>query len=129
MIKHIPLLLLFVFLFRISIIILGEHTVRIQKNYDKLVHDMASTAHIIDQLVSDGILNSDDSVEIMSKIVPSEMNRRLIGKIRDKNQYDKFIAALREDSINAELADDIEQTDVTEHDMELLHSKKGVYVT
>ena len=56
-------------------------------------------------------------------------NRRLIGKIRDKNQYDKFIAALREDSVNAELADDIEQTDVTEHDMELLHSKKGVYVT
>jgi hypothetical protein len=45
------------------------------------------------------------------------MNRRLIGKIRDKNQYDKLIAALREDSINAELADDIEQTDVTEHDM------------
>ena len=129
MIKHIPLLLLFVFLFRISIIILGEHTVRIQKNYDKLVHDMASTAHIIDQLVSDGILNPDDSVEILSNIVPSEMNRRLIGKIRDKNQYDKLIAALREDSINAELADDIEQTDVTEHDMELLHSKKGVYVT
>ena len=90
---------------------------------------MASTAHLIDQLVSDGILNPDDSVEIMSNIVPSEMNRRLIGKIRDKNQYDKFIAALREDSINAELADDIEQTDVTEHDMELLHSKKGVYVT
>ena len=90
---------------------------------------MASTAHIIDQLVSDGILNPDDSVEILSNIVPSEMNRRLIGKIRDKNQYDKFIAALREDSINAELADDIEQTDVTEHDMELLHSKKGVYVT
>jgi hypothetical protein len=90
---------------------------------------MASTAHIIDQLVSDGILNPDDSVEILSNIVPSEMNRRLIGKIRDKNQYDKLIAALREDSINAELADDIEQTDVTEHDMELLHSKKGVYVT
>jgi polyhydroxyalkanoate synthesis regulator phasin len=90
---------------------------------------MASTAHLIDQLVSDGILNPDDSVEIMSNIVPSEMNRRLIGKIRDKNQYDKFIAALREDSVNAELADDIEQTDVTEHDMELLHSKKGVYVT
>jgi polyhydroxyalkanoate synthesis regulator phasin len=89
---------------------------------------MASTAHLIDQLVSDGILNPDDSVEIMSNIVPSEMNRRLIGKIRDKNQYDKFIAALREDSVNAELADDIEQTDVTEHDMELLHSKKGVYI-
>jgi hypothetical protein len=90
---------------------------------------MASTAHLIDQLVSDGILNPDDSVEILSNIVPSEMNRRLIGKIRDKNQYDKLIAALREDSVNAELADDIEQTDVTEHDMELLHSKKGVYVT
>jgi hypothetical protein len=70
---------------------------------------MASTAHLIDQLVSDGILNPDDSVEILSNIVPSEMNRRLIGKIRDKNQYDKFIAALREDSINAELADDIEK--------------------
>ena len=127
MIKHISLSLLF--LVHIFIIILGEHTIRIQRNYDKLVHDMASTAHLIDQLVSDGILNSDDSVEIMSKIVPSEMNRRLIGKIRDKNQYDKLIAALREDSVNAELADDIEQTDVTEHDMELLHSKKGVYVT
>ena len=127
MIKHISLSLLF--LVHIFIIILGEHTIRIQRNYDKLVHDMASTAHLIDQLVSDGILNPDDSVEILSNIVPSEMNRRLIGKIRDKNQYDKFIAALREDSVNAELADDIEQTDVTEHDMELLHSKKGVYVT
>jgi hypothetical protein len=29
---------------------------------------MASTAHIIDQLVSDGILNPDDSVEILSNI-------------------------------------------------------------
>jgi len=52
------------------------------------------------------------------------MNRKLLGKIRDKNQYDKFIAALREDSVNAKLVDDIEHTDVTEHDMELLHSKK-----
>jgi len=90
---------------------------------------MASTAHIIDQLVSDGILNPDDSVEILSNIVPSEMNRKLIGKIRDKNHYDKFIAVLRDDSVNAELADDIEQADVTEHDLELLHSKKGFYVT
>ena len=127
MIKHISLSLLF--LVHIFIIILGEHTIRIQRNYDKLVHDMASTAHLIDQLVSDGILNPDDSVEILSNIVPSEMNRKLIGKIRDKDQYDKFIAALRENSVNAELADDIEHTDVTKHDMELLHSKKGVYVT
>ena len=89
---------------------------------------MTSTSHIIDQLVSSGILDPDDSVEILSNIVPSEMNRKLIGKIRDKDQYDKFIAALREDSINAELADDIEHTDVTKHDMELLHSKKGVYI-
>jgi polyhydroxyalkanoate synthesis regulator phasin len=36
---------------------------------------MASTAHLIDQLVSDGILNPDDSVEIMPNIVPSEMNK------------------------------------------------------
>jgi hypothetical protein len=89
---------------------------------------MASTAHIIDQLVSSGILNPDDSVEILSNIVPSEMNRKLIGKSRDKNQYAKLIAALRENSVNAELADDIEQTDVTEHDIELLHSTKCVYI-
>ena len=73
MIKHISLSLLF--LVHIFIIILGEHTIRIQRNYDKLVHDMASTAHLIDQLVSDGILNPDDSVEIMPNIVPSEMNK------------------------------------------------------
>jgi len=90
---------------------------------------MASTVHIIDQLVSDGILNPDDSVEILSNIVPAEINRTLLGKIRDKNQYDKFIAALREKIVNAELADDIEQADVTKHDLEMLHSKKGVYVT
>ena len=90
---------------------------------------MASTAHIINQLVSDGILNPDDSVEILSIIVPAEMNRKLLWKIRDKNHYDKFIAALRENSVNAELADDIEQADVTKHDLEMLHSKKGVHVT
>jgi hypothetical protein len=51
----------------------------------------------------------------------------LIEKIRDRTQYDKFIAALRDDSVNAELADDIEQTDVTEHDMDVLQFQTGYY--
>ena len=108
-------------------IISGEHTVRIQKNYDKLVHGMSSTATIVDQLLSDEVLDTDDSIEILSKVVPSEMNRNLIEKIRDRTQYDKFIAALRDDSVNAELADDIEQTDVTEHDMDVLQFQTGYY--
>ena len=88
---------------------------------------MSSTATIVDQLLSDEVLNTDDSSEILSKVIPSEMNRNLIEKIRDRTQYDKFIAALRDDSVNAELADDIEQTDVTEHDMESLQSQTGYY--
>jgi len=88
---------------------------------------MSSTAAIVDQLISDEVLNTDDSSEILSNVDPSEMNRSLIKKIRDRAQYDKFIAALRDDSVNAELADDIDQTDVTQHDMDVLQSQTGYY--
>jgi hypothetical protein len=88
---------------------------------------MSSTATIVDQLLSDEVLDTDDSIEILSKVVPSEMNRSLIEKIRDRAQYDKFIAALRDDSVNAELADDIGQTQVTEEDLDVLQSQTGYY--
>jgi len=116
-----------VYVYILFSIISGEHTVRIQKNYYKLVHGMSSTAAIVDQLISDEVLNTDDSSEILSNVDPSEMNRSLIKKIRDRAQYDKFIAALRDDSVNAELADDIDQTDVTQHDMDVLQSQTGYY--
>ena len=88
---------------------------------------MSSTATIVDQLISDEVLNTDDSSEILSKVIPSEMNRSLIKKIRNRAQYEKFIAALREDRVNAKLADDIEQTDVTDHDLDVLQSQTGYY--
>ena len=117
--------LVYVYIF--FLIISGEHTVRIQKNYDKLVHGMSSTDTIVDQLTSDEVLDTDDSNEILSQNTPSEINRSLIEKIRDRAQYDKFIAALRGDSVNAKLADDIEQTDVTEQDLDVLLSQTGYY--
>ena len=120
---HCSLVYIYIFFSIIS----GEHTVRIQKNYDKLVHGMSSVATIVDQLLSDEVLDTDDSIEILSKVVPSEMNRSLIEKIRDRAQYDKFIAALRDDSVNAELADDIGQTHVTEQDLDVLQSQTGYY--
>ena len=119
--------LVYMYVYILFSIISGEHTVRIQKNYDKLVHGMSSTATIVDQLLSDEVLDTDDSIEILSKVVPSEMNRSLIEKIRDRAQYDKFIAALRDDSVNAELADDIGQTQVTEEDLDVLQSQTGYY--
>jgi hypothetical protein len=88
---------------------------------------MSPTATIVDQLLSDEALDTDDSIEILSKVVLSEMNRSLIEKIRDRTQYDKFIAALRDDSVNAELADDIGQTQVTEEDLDVLQSQTGYY--
>ena len=88
---------------------------------------MSSTTAIVDQLISDEVLNIDYSSEILSNADPSEKNRRLIEKIRDRVQYDKFIAALREDRVNAKLADDIEQTDVTDHDLDVLQSQTGYY--
>jgi len=116
-----------VYVYILFSIISGEHTLRIQKNYDKLVLGMSAIDDIVDQLISDEVLNTDDSIEILSKVVPSEMSRSLIEKIRDRTQYDKFIAALKYDSVNAKLADDIEQIDVTEHDMDVLQSQTGYY--
>ncbi|CAG2220279.1 unnamed protein product [Mytilus edulis] len=56
----------------------------------------------------------DDHADIASSGVSAEMNRKLIAKIRSKQDYMLFLEALKEDpvSANAELASVLESTDV-----------------
>ena len=89
---------------------------------------MSSIDGVIDQLFTDGVLDIDDLAEISTSTIPSERNRMLIHKIRTKDQFEKFVEALKQDSVNNELAREIEQTHVTEEELSTIKSHKGEWI-
>ncbi|VDI60937.1 Hypothetical predicted protein, partial [Mytilus galloprovincialis] len=91
-----------------------ECTIRLQKNYHMIVQQMSSLESVIDELISEDVLSLDDTSEIMSKTSRSEQVRELIGKIRHTSTYEKFLLALRQDSVNAQLAEALDRTEVSE---------------
>ncbi|XP_071148573.1 uncharacterized protein [Mytilus edulis] len=97
----------------------GNHSVRLQKNYYNLIQNLSDVRNVIDSLISKGVLEPDDHVDIASSGVSAEMNRKLIAKIRSKQDYMLFLEALKEDpvSANAELASVLESTDVNQDEL------------
>ncbi|CAG2209478.1 ANK [Mytilus edulis] len=86
----------------------------------KLNHVVQGTIqNVIDSLISKGVLEPDDHADIASSGVSAEMNRKLIAKIRSKQDYMLFLEALKEDpvSANAELASVLESTDVNQDEL------------
>ncbi|VDI68418.1 Hypothetical predicted protein, partial [Mytilus galloprovincialis] len=97
----------------------GNHSVRLQKNYYNLIQNLSDVRNVIDSLISKGVLEPDDHADIASSGVSAEMNRKLIAKIRSKQDYMLFLEALKEDpvSANAELASVLESTDVNQDEL------------
>ncbi|CAG2206753.1 unnamed protein product [Mytilus edulis] len=102
--------------------ITGNHSVRLQKNYHHLTQNLSDVRNVIDSLISKGVLEPDDHVEIVSSGVSAEMNRKLIAKIRSEQDYLSFLEALKEDPGNEELASDLESTDVSKEELNLVQT-------
>ncbi|VDI64950.1 Hypothetical predicted protein [Mytilus galloprovincialis] len=102
--------------------ITGNHSVRLQKNYHHLTQNLSDLRNVIDSLISKGVLEPDDHEEIVSSAVSAEMNRKLIAKIRSEQDYLSFLEALKEDPGNEELASDLESTDVSKEELNLVQT-------
>ncbi|XP_076116866.1 uncharacterized protein LOC143084339 [Mytilus galloprovincialis] len=102
--------------------ITGNHSVRLQKNYHHLTQKLSDIRNVIDSLISKGVLEPDDHVEIVSSGVSAEMNRKLIAKVRSEQDYLSFLEALKEDPSNEELASDLESTDVSQEELNLVQT-------
>ncbi|XP_071138166.1 uncharacterized protein [Mytilus edulis] len=98
------------------------YKVRLQKNYLKVITDIQHE-NIVDHLISKEVLSVDDGKKIESGKTPQEKNRNLMDMLLHKNEqgFNEFLKALRKDSIYADLADQIEKTEVTSTDMATLH--------
>ncbi|XP_052065320.1 uncharacterized protein LOC127705092 isoform X2 [Mytilus californianus] len=102
--------------------ITGNHSIRLQKNYHHLIQNLSNVRQVIDLLISKGVLEPDDHAEIVSSEVSGEMNRKLIAKIRSVQDYQFFLEALKVDPGNAELASDLESTDVSQDEFNLVQT-------
>ncbi|XP_052075397.1 uncharacterized protein LOC127712830 [Mytilus californianus] len=102
--------------------ITGYHSVRLQKNYYNLTENLSDVRNVIDLLISKGVLAPDDHAEIVSSGVSAEINRRLIAKIRSEQDYLFLLEALKVDPCNGELAHDLESTDVSQDELNLVQT-------
>ncbi|CAG2197119.1 unnamed protein product [Mytilus edulis] len=98
------------------------YKVRLQKNYLKVITDILHE-NIVDHLITREVLSVDDGKKIDSGKNPQEKNRNLMDMLLRKNEqgFNEFLKALKKDSIYADLADQIEKTEVTSTDMATLH--------
>ncbi|CAG2234059.1 unnamed protein product [Mytilus edulis] len=98
------------------------YKVRLQKNYLKIITDIQHE-NIVDHLISKEVLSVDDGKKIESGKTPQEKNRNLMDILLRKSEqgFNEFLKALRKDSIYADLAEQIEKTEVTSTDMATLH--------
>ncbi|XP_052084920.1 uncharacterized protein LOC127722117 isoform X3 [Mytilus californianus] len=102
---------------------LREHSVRLQKNYKSLVEGMGSSLHIVDKLFSEDVIGREEKEQIMgTEITATDRNRLIIEKLIPKNKicYRTFLEVLRDDNCDSALADEIEQTDVSQTDITFL---------
>ncbi|XP_076080541.1 uncharacterized protein LOC143051534 [Mytilus galloprovincialis] len=98
------------------------YKVRLQKNYLKVITDIQHYS-IVDHLISREVLSVDDGKKIESGKTPQEKNRTLMDMLLHKNErgFNEFLKALGKDSIYADLAEQIEKTEVTSTDMATFH--------
>ncbi|XP_076080545.1 uncharacterized protein LOC143051537 [Mytilus galloprovincialis] len=98
------------------------YKVRLQKNYLKVITDIQHDS-IVDHLITRDVVSVDDGKKIESGKTPQEKNRMLMDMLLRKNEqgFNEFLKALQKDSIYADLADQIEKTEVTSTDMATLY--------
>lgn len=108
------------------IIAFHEHIVQLQKNYKMFVDDGDSGTYIADYLYQEDVLNTEEKEEITnSSLTRQESNRILCDKFfrKGKDAYRHLIKALRHGKC-FELASNMEETKVSEHEIQLC--KKGI---
>ncbi|XP_063411013.1 uncharacterized protein LOC134693963 [Mytilus trossulus] len=98
------------------------HKVRLQKNYVDIISTIKHEA-IVDHLISCEVFTIDDQQTIEACPAQTEKNRKLMDRLLHCGEkcFIEFLNALRSDEIYADLANQIEQTDVTSIDISTLH--------
>ncbi|CAC5416399.1 unnamed protein product [Mytilus coruscus] len=99
------------------------HKVRLQKNYVDIISTIKHEA-IVDHLISSELLTIDDQQTIEACPAQTEKNRKLMDRLLHCGEkcFIEFINALRSDDIYADLANQIEQTEVTSMDIATLQA-------
>ncbi|CAG2236231.1 unnamed protein product [Mytilus edulis] len=98
------------------------HKVRLQKNYVDIISTIKHEA-IVDHLISSEVFTIDDQQTIEACPAQTEKNRKLMDRLLHCGEkcFIEFLNALRSDEIYADLANQIEQTDVTSIDIATLN--------
>ncbi|XP_063407996.1 uncharacterized protein LOC134691399 [Mytilus trossulus] len=100
------------------------YRVRLQKNYCKIIREINHQT-IVDYLISTSHFSLGDSEQIESGKTQMEKNRSLMDILlhgREEIRYTEFLKALRKEPVYKDLADQIEQTEVTDRDRSILQS-------
>ncbi|XP_052096542.1 uncharacterized protein LOC127731746 [Mytilus californianus] len=99
------------------------YKVRLQKNYSNII-DSIQHEKIVDHLISRDALTIADSQMINACPAQIQKNRKLMDILLHESEHEfiEFIKALREDSVYAELADEIENTTVASRDISTIKS-------
>ncbi|XP_052067016.1 uncharacterized protein LOC127706426 isoform X2 [Mytilus californianus] len=97
------------------------HKVRLQKNYIDIIATIKHEA-IVDHLISCELLTIDDQQTVEACPAQTEKNRKLMDRLLHCGEkcFMEFLNALRSDDIYVDLANQIEQTDVTSIDIATL---------
>lgn len=98
-----------------------DDSVRLQKCYKIIVHDLDSIEPI-DKLVEFDVLSPEHTEELKACRTPRETNRKLLRTLmfKFKDGYQNFLNSLKDDCVHEDLAEKIMQTEVTEKDRHLL---------
>lgn len=89
---------------------------QLQKNYSNIINNVIYET-IEDHLISSDTLTMEDNQMIKFGSTQEQKNRELMDKLlrRGQKEFSEFLVALREE--NAELADQIRNTEVTSKDV------------
>ncbi|XP_052065536.1 uncharacterized protein LOC127705238 [Mytilus californianus] len=99
------------------------YKIRLQKNYSDIItsvkHDI-----IVDHLISCAVLTIGDFQKINACPSEEQRNRKLMDSLLHGNEkgFTEFLSALRNDSVYADLADKIENTNITSTDRSNIQS-------
>lgn len=102
-----------------------EDAARIKKNY-KTIIDSLKIDNILDQMFQEDVFELDDIENINSKATQKDRNRQFVTLLIRSHQkgYKVFIECLKEDDVYADIAQQIESTQV-----EIIKDEKiGMYI-
>ncbi|XP_071139683.1 uncharacterized protein [Mytilus edulis] len=102
-----------------------KDAVKLIKSYKTIVHEInIDKTRILDKLFAKDVIDREINEKLSSeKMTSQEKNRRLLGTLVRKDissAFPIFLEVLREDSCYKDYADKIEETHVTQNDLELL---------